>query len=278
MRAIRKLNNNAVVCMDSQGRQVVAMGKGVGFGPVPRDVSLAEIERTFYDIDDAEQNIMRDIPTDVVLFAAKFLDIARSELPYELRPNAVLTLADHIAFAIERIRKNISVRMPLAYDVQQMYPMEYKLGEHAVAQIRREFKLMLPDEETVGIALNLINAKAKSKAAPEMARSNDIKGMIEQSTRMVEDMFHITVDRESFSFARYATHLQYLFQRVRQQKAFDTENLRLYKDLREEFPAIAVCAERVSAYIEQKWDCSISGEEKMYLILHINRIRAKESL
>lgn len=32
MLAIRKLNNNAVICRDSRGREVVALGKGVGFG------------------------------------------------------------------------------------------------------------------------------------------------------------------------------------------------------------------------------------------------------
>lgn len=32
MLAIKKLNNNAVLCRDGQGRDVIAMGRGVGFG------------------------------------------------------------------------------------------------------------------------------------------------------------------------------------------------------------------------------------------------------
>lgn len=31
MLAIKKLNNNAVLCRDGQGRDVIAMGRGVGF-------------------------------------------------------------------------------------------------------------------------------------------------------------------------------------------------------------------------------------------------------
>lgn len=47
MRALRKINNNAVICLDSTGQEMIAMGKGLGFGPMPREISLAEVERTF---------------------------------------------------------------------------------------------------------------------------------------------------------------------------------------------------------------------------------------
>lgn len=52
MLAIKKLNNNAVLCRDGQGRDVIAMGRGVGFGgEFPRELPLSKIEHTFYDID-----------------------------------------------------------------------------------------------------------------------------------------------------------------------------------------------------------------------------------
>ena len=52
MLAIKKLNNNAVLCRDGQGRDVIAMGRGVGFGgDFPRELPLSKIEHTFYDID-----------------------------------------------------------------------------------------------------------------------------------------------------------------------------------------------------------------------------------
>lgn len=121
MLAKRKLNNNAVLCIDSAGSEMIAMGKGVGFGTLPREISPAEIERTFYNISPADQNVMQDLPADVVLFAAKIIDIASNELPYPLSSNAPLLLADHINFAMERVRKRLKVQMPLAYDVQQMY-------------------------------------------------------------------------------------------------------------------------------------------------------------
>ncbi|MDE6107691.1 MAG: PRD domain-containing protein [Oscillospiraceae bacterium] len=95
---------------------------------------------------------------------------------------------------------------------------------------------------------------------------------------MIENHFHIMVDRNSFNFSRYATHLQYLFQRIQQDTTIDSENLRLYKDLREEFPEIAACVEKVADHIGKKWHCTLSEEEKLYLILHVNRIMAKGSI
>ena len=32
MRIIKKINNNVALCVDHSGREVVAMGKGLGFG------------------------------------------------------------------------------------------------------------------------------------------------------------------------------------------------------------------------------------------------------
>lgn len=274
MRAIRRLNNNAVVCRDSTGREVIAMGRGVGFGDLPRELALSEVERTFYDLDTTGQNVMSDLPTEVVMFAAKIMDIAMNELSYELSPNAVLLLADHLSFAIERVRKNIRVKMPLAYDVRELYPVEYRLGKYAVEKARKEFGVGLANDEAVGIAMNLINAKKTPSRRPD----TDYCGMLEEVTEIVENHFHVMVDRESFNFARYATHLQYLFQRVQKKTAIDTENLRMYKDLREEFPEIADCVEEIAAHIGETWHCSLSEEEKLYLILHVNRILAKEGL
>lgn len=276
MRAIRRLNNNVVVCVDSTGREVIAMGKGLGFGDIPRELKLSEVERTFYDLDEGGINVMNDLPADVVMFAAKIMDVAMNELSYELSPNAVLLLADHLNFAIERVRKNIRVKMPLAYDVKQLYPLEYKIGQYAVDKARKEFQVGLANDEAVGIAMNLINAKKTPSDRPDPEAGFD--EMLEEVTEIVEDHFHIMVDRDSFNFSRYATHIRYLFQRLQQKTAIDSENLRMYKDLREEFPDIAACVEVIAGHIEEKWHCTLSEEEKLYLILHVNRIMAKEGL
>lgn len=273
MRVVKKINNNVALCIDRSGREVIAMGKGLGFGQIPREVSLREVERTFYDIAAADRSALLDMPDNVLLFAARVIDKAANELPYDLSPNAPLLLADHIAFILERNKKRINVRMPLAYDVQQTYPAEYALAREVVRQLRLEFTVAIPDDETAGIALNLANSREETR--PQKGEGSD-GDMLEDITRMVEEHFGIRVEREGFNYARFATHLQYLFQRVHQQKSIDSENIRMYKDLRSEFPDISDCVEKIAGHMDRKWNCTVSEEEKLYLILHVNRICAKE--
>ena len=80
MLAIRSINNNTVVCKDSIGQEIIAMGKGIGFGKLPREIPLAQIERTFYEVDDRYQPLLQDIPAKVLEFTAEIVEIARNEL------------------------------------------------------------------------------------------------------------------------------------------------------------------------------------------------------
>lgn len=279
LKAFHKINNNAVICRDENGTELVAMGKGLGFDRLPRVLSLDEVERTFYGIDPKYYQVLQDLPADMLDFSARVLDIARNELPYELSPQVVLTLADHLAFARERVRKNIRVRMPLAYDVEQLYPTEYKIGQYIVRRFQKEFQMGLPKEEAVGIAMNLINGRAADPSRTEAVdEAKQFDDMLEDITEIVEKHFRCIVERSGFNYARYATHLQYLFVRIRTGKSIQSENLSLYRALREEYPDVAACVEKIAEHIRLKWGCTLTEEEQLYLILHVNRICIKEGL
>lgn len=279
LKAFHKINNNAVICRDETGRELVAMGKGLGYERLPRVLSLDDVERTFYGIDPKYYQVLQDLPTDMLDFSARVLDIARNELPYTLSPNAILTLADHIAFTIERARRNIRVKMPLAYDVEQLYPAEYRIGQYAVKRIQKEFQVGLPGAEAVGIAINLLNARVDGDSAPDAAGAGCTDSeMLEDITEMVENHFNLIVQRDSFNYSRYATHMQYLFGRIHTSKTIASGNSQMYDSIRAEFPDVAACAEEIAAHIQRKWGCALPEEEKLYLILHINRICIKEGL
>lgn len=277
MLAVRSINNNTVICKDSTGQELVAMGKGIGFGALPKEIPLSQIERTFYDISSSYQSLLRELPPEVLDFTGKIVEIVRNELPYELSPNLVATLADHINFAIERARKNIRVKMPVAYDIKQSFPMEYRIGAYTVQRIRKEFKVGLPEDEAVGIAMGLLNSKITEAPGSRTETARD-EEMLEEITEMIETAFHIILNRESFNYSRYATHLQYLFQRIHSGTAINSDNLQIYASLREEFPDISACADQIVRHISEKWKCELSEEEKLYLMLHINRICTKEGV
>lgn len=278
LQAIRKLNNNAVVCIDSNGSEIIALGKGIGFSKMPCEISISQIERSFYNIDPNGQNIMKDLPSEVVLLTAKIIDIASHELPYELSPNAVLLLSDHIAFAIERTKKKMNVKMPLYYDIRQMYPLEYKIGEYILKRIQKEFNIVLPKEEIAAMAMNIVNAKAVCDDVDGKLDSDNFETMLEEITEIIEYDCHLMISRESFDFARFATHLEYLFRRIKNGQAIDTDNVKMHKILKEEYPEISKCVEHINEHILKAWNVELTEEEKLYLILHVNRICVKEGL
>ncbi len=224
----------------------------------------------------SEQNILKDLPVDVVIFTADLMDIVKSELSYELNSNAALVMADHIAFAIDRATQNISVKMPLLYDVQQMYPLEYKIGKYILRKIEKQFHVSLPKDEIAGIALNLINSGLNNKEVIDKSRLQEYENMLYEVTEIVEHTQKMIIDKDSFDYSRYATHLLYLFQRVQSHKTINSANYEVYEDIVKKFPSIESCVSKICKHIEGKWKVELSKDEKLYLMLHINRICTKK--
>lgn len=278
MKIVKRINNNTVLCRDSRNREVVAFGKGIAFA-APKgsdELPLSAIERTFYNIDDHYIALLDELDSRVLTIAADIVEAASPSLGYKLSPNATLALADHISFAIERQRKGIVVRMPLSYDVQQMHPVEYQAAKVAIDQIERDLNINLPREELTGIALCLVNsafAPTESENANQDAVEDDSR--IEAITEFIERRYGTVVDRDGFEFARFATHMHYLLNRIRSGADPLPGDPALYETARQTDEQAARCADMISAKLEHELSCTISNEERLYLLLHINRVASK---
>lgn len=277
MRAVKKINNNVAVCVDGNGLELIAFGKGIGFPQMPYEVSLEKIDRTFYNISEKYIGLVNDLPMDMIEFTIEILDVIQSRLDYELNPNFVLTLADHLAFALERERKNIYVHMPLTYDMEQSYPVEMELSRYILEKLQERFRVKLPRNELSGIAMAIICARATGENDTEQPQSQEFEKILDDICGIVEEDLGIAVNRQSFDYARFATHVQYLLDRIYHKKYMDTDNLSMYQNLKEEFQEISRCVDRIVQYLNMKLKCEVSEEEKLYLILHVNRICSKEA-
>lgn len=276
MRAIRRINNNVAVCEDAAGNELLAMGRGIGFGELPRELGLAEVERTFYDVDPQYLLAINDLPQDVLEFSVKAADYIHAQLSHQLSPNLVFTLADHLAFAIKRARQNIQVRMPLAYDVEQQYPQEYRVAQRIMRKVRQRFNVGLPNDEAAAIALNLVNARVEPVSEAEAALQRQDDEMLEDVTEIVEDFFDMSVDRDSFAFVRYATHMCYLFTRLHAGEVLDDAGVLGFQGLDERFPEGRACVERIAEHLAAEWGgAELSDNEKLYLLIHVSRMCVK---
>lgn len=274
MKVVKRINHNAALLVNDKGTELVALGKGIGYPDGPDEVSLAQIERTFYNVDARYLPLLNEIDPKVMEFSAQITDIARANISRELSANLPFTLADHISFAIKRCREHMYVQMPLSCDVQQQYPIEFKIATFAHAGIEREFGVSMPRGERAGIALCIVNSVMASSSK---AKSNDVRReerLIEKLVTMIEKDLDIAVDRDAFDYARYDTHVRYLLERVRTGEPLNTDNAALYQPLCDEHPSVAACVEKMAGLIEETYHASVVPEEKVYLMLHVNRVYA----
>ena len=147
MKVIKNINNNISLCLDSRNNEVVAFGKGIGFTKPPYDVPLSKIDRTFYDVDEEQLAVLNRIPENVLEAAAEIVDLANEKMDNQFRENVVFTLADHIDFSVQRYRKNINIKLPLFYEVRQLYPKESEIGKQALNILKKRLDIALPREE-----------------------------------------------------------------------------------------------------------------------------------
>lgn len=263
MKVIKNINNNISLCLDSRNNEVVAFGKGIGFTKPPYDVPLSKIDRTFYDVDEEQLAVLNRIPEDVLEAAAEIVDLANEKMDNQFRENVMFTLADHIDFAIQ---------LPLFYEVRQLYPNESEIGKQALDILKNRLGVTLPREEAAAIALHFVNYKAQADTAPDI----DYGSLIEQATAIVERELNVTVDRDGFNYYRFVTHMHYMMKRTLDDTMIDSQNRELFESMKKEYPDIYSCAVKVAALIDQKLQKHLSEEEILYLILHINRLCARE--
>lgn len=281
MQVVKKVNNNTAVCVDGYGHELIAFGRGIGFPAVPYELTdLSKVQRTFYDVNPQYLKMIELLPGDVVELTSTIVDSARGILPYRLSPNILLTLADHISFAIERKKKGIFVRMPLTYDLEQMYPEEMKLARKALRSIWLQFKVRLPDDEASGIAMAFINARVYSdkEKGNDNDKGLDSRQILNEITHIIEKNMNQRIDVTSFNYTRYATHIQYLLERLQKGKGIDSINLGVFESIRQEYEDTAACADQVVHYLKNKHGFEVTDEEHLYLMLHINRVCTSEGL
>ena len=277
MIVIKKINNNVAVCRDNNGRELVAFSKGIGFPAMPYELTdLRKIERTFYNIGVQYLSLLNEIPYEIIQFTADELQLIQDELPCETYASLVFTLSDHIAFVIERAQKGIYVKMPSVYELELSYSHEVKAERHFVAAIRRRFRVKLPKSEVQGIVMHLINARERSKTDEAQGMEQFNEEILDETTRIIEEELHIKVQKGTFNYARFATHVQYLVDRIFEHRPIDTDNLLLYRSVQEEYTEVSDCVDKICAYYKETWKLELSEEEKLYLILHVNRVCSRE--
>ena len=274
MKLVKKINTSAALAIDRTGHEIVVMGKGIGFPQMPYKLDdLSKIERTFYDVDPKYLGMIAELSQPIVMVCADIADQAGIELDCSLNPNLPFTLADHIQFAAERLKKGVDLTTPIAYDIRHLYPREAAMADMALKMLNEQTGMNLPASEAISIAMHFINAEAESGDMHSLMLSMQV---IAKVNEIVESSLHIQLDNDSYNYSRFATHLRYLIQRLQAGVQTDNISSNLRRTLMREYPDIYACALKVVEYLKNTygWDCN--DDEVVYLIMHIQRVYERE--
>ena len=271
MKVIKSINNNVSHCLDSKGREVIAFGKGIGFFKSGEEIPLNKINRTFYNIKDSDYGVIKNISTVVLNTSIEIIDYVSDKLNINFPSSTAMTLADHLQFAIERKEQNIYLPQPLIQDLIQLYPDEMNAAHDALKIIKRNTGVTLPRSEAGTLAMHFINDHIQINDIDNL----DNTAMIEACTRIIEKMFSIEIDRNSFNYSRFVSHLDYLIRRLVNNDQTVSKNEEMYKQVSQMYPDTLNCVEMIDNYIYKKIAIRMNREEQLYLIVHVNRLIAR---
>lgn len=276
MKIAKVLNNNVVIVLDEQQREQVVMGRGLGFQKRTGDrVDKGKIEKIFARQDDAlvarMTELLSQIPPDVLTACDRITELARQRLG-RLQDNLCIALADHCFFAIERHKENIPLPNALLWEIKQLYPREFSIGLEALDILLQRLGVALPEDEAGFIALHLVNAQLNG----EMPEVIHITRVMQDILHIVKYQLRLEYDQQALSYQRLVTHLKFFAQRMLGRVLVNDDDVMLYRSVKENYASAWRCAEKVEQHLRQQYQCALSNEEKMFLTIHIERVR-KES-
>ena len=124
------VNNNIVIAKDFRGREVVAIGKGVGFRKRKNEaVHRSEIMKTYVLLDKVDSGVLtlfEEIQFEVIETSQKIIDYAQEKLNVKFNVNLLMSLSDHINFALIQYRQGNHVPKLVNEEVKRFYKEYYE--------------------------------------------------------------------------------------------------------------------------------------------------------
>lgn len=273
MLVTKKINNNVALAQDADGNELVVFGRGVGFPKTPYELrDTSSLQRIFRHVDDGVMASIARISADVMELSIEIVEFAGTELNCELNPNAFLTLADHLQFAIERERGGVAIANPLAHEIAYVYAREYEVARRALG-ILHERGYGLSEGEAYSIALYIANAEPEGGVftdnIPNVMRTASI---VDEVIDIMERKLGTTLQRSSYSFSRFVVHIRYLVRRLMESEPVESRNIALFRQIVADFPEAHGCAEAVRRHLRWSYGWRCTDEEVIYLVMYINRL------
>lgn len=272
MKILKVINNNVVSAYNDNGKEIVVMGKGIGFQKKQNDnIDETKIEKTYHlghENTGIYEDIVKDIPYEYVQVASKIISHARRCLNKELSKNIYITLTDHMNYAITRAKQNVMVENALLWEIKRYYQQEYQIGRDAIDMIQEDLGIRLSEDEAGFFALHIVNAEIGA----DMSQTAKMPDILKDIVNIVSYTMGVDMDENSLYYERFITHLKFFLERVVKKQPFTEGGYELNDMVRGSYPESYRCAVRIKTYIRARLQYEVYDEELTYLTIHIHNI------
>lgn len=276
LKIVKVLNNNVVISLNEKGEDIIVMGSGIAFQKKRGDtIEPDKIERIFSqqvpDLAAKFQKILGEIPEEYLEITERVIENARKKLEHDFDDNIYLSLMDHIHFSVQRYREGMLIKNQLLTETRMMYRGEYEAALEALELINKTFEVELPEDEAGFIAFHFVNAGMNGSMQDTVQRTR----IVQDTLMIIRNYFKMEFEEDSLDYYRLVTHLKFFVQRMMDKKPLTaTDGDRQLLELVENnYKKSYECVQRIAKYIHLEFGYRISDEEKLYLTIHIERVR-----
>lgn len=267
-RVEKVLNHNVILAISEENKQeYLIMQKGIGFGKKVAERFEAEEAQVYSLVDiknakDATSSVKEIQP--IYLEAANLLLDEAEKRIGRVDRSVLIPLADHIDFAVRRIKEQGEISNPLISDIQVLFHMEYKVAEQILPFIEEYAGLTLSESEIGYIALHIHSAIAEQNVAASM----QVARCVRECINLIEKEINQSIPVMTLSYNRLMNHVRYMVLRAEQKEEIKL-SMNEYMELRfkKSYGIATYVCDEMSKILHVK----LHENELGYLAMHIQR-------
>lgn len=273
-RVKKVLNHNTVIAIHSDDNQeYLMMGKGIGFGKKITERIEAGSDTSIYSLQKSTDRgnaseLVKSISPVCLEITGQILDIAEQKFG-KIDRSILFPMADHIEYAVKRIKNQEQISNPLTEDIRVLFHMEFKVAQEIVPILRERMGIEIEEDEVGYIALHIHSAIDDQKVSQAMQVAQAVRECISQ----IEQEIGRPIDVMSLAYNRLMNHIRYMAARAMKGEALKI-NMNDYMGIK--FPNAFQIAERVCKQVERNLKCEMDEVEIGYLAMHIERVANEE--
>lgn len=265
------LNNNVLIALKNN-KEVVLIGKGIGFnkkaGHTISDQDLNKIEKMFELKTEQEQERYKDLMslTDdhVIATVIEIVEFIDRRTDGQMDDKIIVSLTDHIIFALKRYKDDIFVANPFLKETEALYQREFLIAEQVVQMLNDRLQVNFPRTEVGFIALH-IHSSVNNHSLRDM---NMMAEVITKAIHMIEQDLKVNIDKDSIAYSRFVRHISFAVQRVMADERMP-EQKKLENLLKVQYPMCYNTAVKIVKMMQTHLNKPVYESELVYLTMHI---------